>query len=91
MTDPTPFTKDPQSTLDYQFDWTDWLGGDEIATSLWIVPVGLTQSNATHTTTVATVFLAGGYLGVIYVVTNRITTSLGRTAERSIVIRIANR
>ena len=44
-----------------------------------------------NTTTRATVWLSGGIAGQAYTVTNRITTSGGRTDERSFTIQIQDR
>jgi hypothetical protein len=85
------FTKDPSATLDYSIDWSKWLADDTILTSEWTVPTGLTQMAASNTTTKATVWLSGGTAGQIYTVTNRISTAGGRTDERSIIIRVAER
>lgn len=78
--------KDPDSILDYTIDWSAWLadsGADTIASSTWVVAAGLTNNNATRTSTTATVWLSGGTAGTTYRVTNRITTAGGRTADRS--------
>jgi hypothetical protein len=84
------FTKDPQSTLDYQINWLDWLGTDTIATSAWTVDTGITISTSTNTTTTATVWLAGGTSGESYTATNTIVTAAARTEQRSIVIYVEN-
>ncbi|MCC6366857.1 MAG: hypothetical protein IT165_25325 [Bryobacterales bacterium] len=83
--------KDPNAVLDYSVDWTRWLNGDSIATSDWTVPVGLTEVTDTHTGTKATVWLSGGTVGATYTVTNRITTTGGRTDDRSFDVKIAER
>lgn len=73
------------------------LQGATIATSSTTVASGLTKdSEATGATTirgvsygadtVATVWLSGGTAGTDYTVTNRITTSDGRTLDKSITI-----
>lgn len=85
------FTKDPDAVLDYQIDWSAWLGSDTIATSSWIVPDGITKASDTKTTTTATIWLSGGTLGQSYTLLNRIATAGGRTEDRSIVIGIAER
>lgn len=85
------FLKDPNATLDYAVDWSRWLAGDEIATSTWIIPVGLTALGASNTPTKATVWLAGGVVGQSYVVTNRITTTGGRTEDRSFTLLVKER
>ena len=85
------FVKDPNAVLDYYVDWTRWLNGDTIATSVWTVAAGLAVANDTHTTTAATVWLSGGTVGETYKVTNRITTTGGRTEDRSFDVKIAER
>ena len=85
------FAKDPDAVLDYAVDWSRWLAGDEIATSDWTVPSGLTHVSDSKTTTKATVWLSGGTVGQSYTVTNRITTTGGRTEERSFTIRVEER
>lgn len=85
------FAKDPEAVLDYAVDWSRWLAGDEIVTSEWTVPSGLTKVSDSKTTTKATVWLSGGTVGQSYTVTNRITTTGGRTEERSFTIRVEER
>jgi hypothetical protein len=85
------FAKDPNAILDYSVDWSRWLAGDEITVSEWIVPSGLTKASETSTPTKATVWLAGGAAGQNYSVTNRITTTGGRTEDRSFTIRVEER
>ena len=85
------FTKDPNAVLDYGIDWTRWLAGDQIATSEWIIPTGLTKMADSKTATSATVWLSGGSVGQSYTVTNRITTAAGRTEDRSFTIRVEER
>ena len=88
----TTFTKDPDAVLDYSIDWSKWLAGDQIQTSDWSVSgTGLQASDESNTTTRATVWLSGGALGQSYTVTNRITTSGGRTDDRSFTVKIAER
>jgi hypothetical protein len=85
------FTKDPNAVLDYTLDWARWLAGDQIATSEWLVLAGLTKVADTKTASSATVWLSGGTAGQSYTVTNRITTSGGRTEDRSFTIRVEER
>lgn len=70
--------QDPNATLDYIIDWTAWLNGDTISTSNWAMHPDLTATNASNTTTSATVFISGGTAGKTYKVRNRITTANGR-------------
>lgn len=79
-------TKDPSAILDYTFDWSAFLGTDTIATSVWTVPTGITQTAETETTTTTTVWLSGGTVDANYVVVNTITTAGGRTDQRTITI-----
>lgn len=84
----TQFTKDPNDVLDYTRDWTTWLDGDTISTSTFVVPAGLTKDSETNNTTSATVWLSGGTVDALYIVTNRITTAAGRTRDLSWLITI---
>jgi hypothetical protein len=81
------FTKDPNAVLDYSIDWSRWLGGDEIETSDWTVPGPLTKITDTKTNTKTTVWLSGGVANESYTVTIRITTTGGRTEDRSFQIK----
>ncbi|MBI4910310.1 MAG: hypothetical protein HY820_42225 [Acidobacteria bacterium] len=85
------FTKDPNAVLDYTIDWTRWLAGDQIATSEWLVPSGLTKMADSKTASSATVWLSGGTAGQSYTVTNRIMTSAGRTEDRSFIAKVEER
>ena len=85
------FTKDPNAVLDYTIDWTRWLAGDQIAASEWLVPTGLTKMADSKTASSATVWLSGGTAGQSYTVTNRVTTTGGRTEDRSFTIRVEER
>jgi len=85
------FTKDPNAILDYTIDWTRWLAGDQLATSEWLVPTGLTKMADSKTASSATVWLSGGTAGQSYTVTNRITTTAGRTEDRSFIAKVEER
>lgn len=88
----TLYVKDPNATLDYTWDWSQYLQeGETISSSSIIVPSGLTLSSSSSTTTKAVAWLAGGTLNEVYKVVNRITTSLGRTDDRMIKVRIQER
>jgi len=78
------FTKDPDETLDFPFNWKPELNGDTIFTSSFILPDGLTEVSSSNTTNTATIFVSGGTSGLIYRITNRITTIGGRTRDRTI-------
>ena len=87
----TNFKKDPDAILDYINDWSDWLDGDTISTSTWTAEEGITVVSSTESNTTSTVWLSGGSVGTMYLVTNRIVTTAGRTDDRSIHIRIIQR
>ena len=91
------FPKDPDATLDFGVDWAarGWLQpGETIVTSEWSVsgPDNELQSSSPgHDETTTLVWLSGGTLDAKYRVTNRITTSAGRTDDRSFFVRIRER
>jgi hypothetical protein len=86
------YPKDPDAVLDYIWDWADWLApGETIVTSEFIVSAGLDLQSDGSSSNTATAWLAGGTQGTSYLVTNRITTSAGRTDDRSATIRVKNR
>lgn len=89
----TTYKKDPDATLDYTIDWTEWLSAidDTISTSTWVAQAGLTVDSDTNTTTTATAFVSGGTAGTTLTLTNRITTAGGRTDDRSITLKIVER
>ena len=88
-----PF-KDPDEVLDYTIDW----GGspeapgrtfnDQLVTSIFTVPAGLIKQSETHTLTTATVWIAGGTVGTLYEINNRITTVGGRTMDQTVKLQI---
>ena len=86
-------TKDPVDVLDYQFDISPALvgnDGDAIATlDVSIEPANpgdLTLNSATTDGTVVVLWLSGGQPGTIYLVNLMITTINGRTINRSILL-----
>ena len=84
------FLKDPDASLDYSVDWGNGYlqSGETLATSIWtIFPADMNEVISGNTPTIATITVSGGIAGRIYQLTNRITTSDGRTDERSITIR----
>ena len=91
--------KDPDETLDYPFDWTEYL--DDIQDTIaaagpGIVPVLFTVSGVEidsqqNDTKIVIVWIKGGAVGVAAKVSCRITTVGRRTVERSIAIKIKGR
>lgn len=90
LTDP----KDPDATLDYQIDWSDWLAdGESIVTSEWVVS-GATVDGEESTATISTAWLSGGAVGRSISLTNRITTDstpVARIDDRTLIIKVAQR
>jgi len=84
------FLKDPDAVLDYQIDWSDWLGTDTISSSSWTVS-GVTKDSDTNTTTTATIWVSGGVVGVTGTAINRIVTTDGRTEDRTLTLTIIQR
>jgi len=86
-------TKDANAVLDYTLDWSQWLAtGDDLATSTWTTTTGLVKdSDVLDADNTTTVWLSGGTAGQTYVATNRITTTGGRTEDRSITVFVTER
>ena len=86
------FIKDPDAVLDYSIEWSKWLAGDQIQTSDWSVSdPAVVAANDSNTATRTTVWISGGTAGQSYTVSNHITTSGGRTDDRSFVIQVQDR
>ena len=82
-------TKDPDSNLDYGFDWTDWLvTGESIASSSWILPSDLVEESTIFSANKTSIYFSGGVSGYTYTVTNRIVTDSTppRTEDRSFTL-----
>lgn len=86
---PADYEKDPDSTVDYPFNWVPVLDGDTISTSTFLLPDGLTSVSTGNTTSSATIFVSGGSAGRIYRITNRITTAGGRTFDKTIRVKVS--
>lgn len=94
------YIKDPEATLDYGVDWTQWLGGDEIVESTWrVAPVATPGQHLEILATVAPtvtgkttkVWVHRGVLGQVYELVNRVATLGGRTDERTLRINIRHK
>ncbi|MEZ0366794.1 hypothetical protein ACAG26_24275 [Mycobacterium sp. pUA109] len=83
------FIKAPTDTLDYMWDWSEWLAstnGDTIASVAWTASSGITleTSPATSSTaTTATAWIGGGTVATTYTLTCQITTVAGRVAQNT--------
>jgi len=86
--------KDPDATLDYQIDWSDWLAdGESIVTSEWVV-LGATLVDEGSTATLSTAWISGGSVGAMISLTNRITTDsspVARIDDRTLIIKVAQK
>ena len=90
------FVKDPDAVLDYVFDWRDastpWLATSEtIVDHIITADTGITVGSSTEDAGKVTVWLSGGTAGINYKVACLITTSAGRTDERTIWITVRER
>ena len=94
------FIKDPDSTLDWDFNWrvTDddekvpWLEENETIVSYIITPdEGSTLVEDTENDGHVIVWLSGGEPKKEYLVSCKITTSHNRTEERSMLFKILQR
>jgi len=83
--------KDPDAVMDYQIDWTDWLGADTIVTATWTIPAGVTSTGDSNTEYTTTVFISGGTIGAVYPILCRVDTTGGRTTDRTIRLLIADK
>jgi hypothetical protein len=84
--------KDPSAVLDYVFDWTGWLTtGETIDDYTITADTGLTKDSSTEDAGKVTVWLSGGTAGINYKVACLITTTEGRTDERTIWIKVVER
>ena len=84
--------KDPSAVLDYVFDRTEWLATGETITDHTITAdTGITVDSSTESDGKVIVWLSGGTAGINYKVACLITTSAGRTDERTIWIKVVER
>ncbi len=99
----TIFKKDPEAVLDYIFDWmartnergnSNWLTAAETITSHTITATNglvVASSSITDSGTSITIWLSGGTAGETYALSCRVTTSGGRTDERTVNIQVEQR
>jgi hypothetical protein len=86
------YDKDPDSVLDFKFDWSEWLeAGETISSYVVTVPSGITKESDSKTDDSVTAWLSGGTAGTSYIVACKIVTSESRTDERSMRIVVADR
>ena len=81
------FLQDPADGLDWQQDWSDFLAeGDTIASRQWTIEPDGSPTHLANATEEA-VTVSGLSAGVVYRLSEKITTAAGVVAERSITIR----
>ena len=88
------WAKDPDASLDYSVDWTDWLAdipGDSIANMYASNSAGLQVIAQALRGAVTAVQVKGGVVGAMESVTIRIATALGRIDERTIKLLVQER
>lgn len=85
--------KDPNEVVDRFISWAPALEeGETVLTSDFILVSGTVVIDSdTLATPVATAWLSGGTSGETCVLTNRVTTSGGRTYDQSVRIRIKDK
>ena len=83
-------TQAPNDSLDYEIDWSAWLGEDTIAVSTWSATEGVTvEEGSKPTDTTTKTRISGGTLHKAYIVTNHITTATtGEQKDKSFELRI---
>lgn len=85
---------DPNETAPFVIDWSyaiDSEGGEVISSSSWSLDSGITQSSASFSDETATVVVTGGTVGTHYKATNTISTSAGRTYQRTLDIEVRSK
>lgn len=83
--------KDPDEVLDYKLDWSARMVEDDtITTSIWLPVDGLTvdSDDIGEDGASTTIWLSGGTLDASYDLTNRVTTSGGRTMDQTVKLKI---
>ena len=85
-------TKDPEAVLDYSYDWTTWLGTDNITTAVCASddPL-LTVQGTSNNGKIVTAWVSGGTPGSTANLRCRITTAAGRTDDRTVYLKIRDK
>lgn len=88
------FYKQPDETLDYEFDFTAWMPATDHISSAVVTVSDPSLTLGTMTTegnpvTIVRQFISGGTDGMTYQVTCSITTNQGRTKEADILLQVS--
>ncbi len=94
-----PIVHDPNSNLPYKWDWNSpdwagrtWLDGDTISTAtVTSSDAGVNITNVNHDDTTVTAWISGGTTGATIKALCHITTTGGRTDDRSMYLLVRNR
>ncbi|HTG95709.1 MAG TPA: hypothetical protein VL866_24115 [Pyrinomonadaceae bacterium] len=88
----TPFIQDPNAVLDYPFDWSTYLAGDTIQTSVFSADSGImVESDAILDPSNTVVWLSGGVKGKRYAITNHVKTAGAREDDWTIYVLVKER
>jgi hypothetical protein len=84
-------TKSPTDIRPWELNWSAWLNGATITSSEWLPSSpDLVLSNQSTTATTTLTWIGGGVAGE-WLVTNRITSSDGRTDDQSVTVNVEQR
>jgi hypothetical protein len=85
--DPERTSKDPSSVEDFAIDWSlRATGGNDIASSTWTVPTGITKISDGATATRTLIRLSGGTVGKTYRLRNLVTLEDSQVLAKTIDI-----
>lgn len=82
------YTKQPGEKLDYDVDYTDWIGDDTLLSHVVSADAGITVVTSAVLSNVVKVWLTGGTDGVKYKITVTATTTGGRIKEDEFYVKV---
>lgn len=81
--------KAPEAVKDYGIDWRKWVAtGVTLVTSIWEVPIGITNDTDSISGLYTLIRLSGGTAGETYTLINKVTSSVGELEPRAIEVRV---
>ena len=90
-------TKDPDARLDYTWDWSDWIKGDDTLATATFAVSGSDSALVVESPVVdvvnhtVTVMISGGTVGVRYSVTCHVVSTQGREDDKTGVIGVCEK
>ncbi len=96
----TSYTHDPDSTLDYQWDWSDWLPDGDTITAATVTIINTdaadetpaTVDSSSFTDTTVTAWISGGNTAFSpYTAVCHVSTLALREDDRSITLKVKER